>query len=260
MGGVHRTHGEAMTTRTDRIDLALDKALAERSLHEFFVQSWHVTTPGSTLCDGWHLEAIAEHLEAVIEGLIRDLLILVPPRCGKTLMASICLPAWAWTRRPELQFLCSSYGQRLSDRHSTDCRRLMQSRWYQARWGHRWEFTSDVNRVREVQNNRNGHRIATSVEGPSQGEGGDILLVDDPHLVKHVASDIKRAEAHDWWIKSWSTRRNNAFASRITIMQRLHSGDLASRIIDDGAAVLEIPMEWHEGVRPWPLDTGETST
>ena len=65
-------------------------ALAERSLHEFFVQSWHVTTPGSVLSDGWHLEAIAAHLEAVIEGRIPDLLVLVPPRCGKTLLASIC--------------------------------------------------------------------------------------------------------------------------------------------------------------------------
>ena len=35
-----------------------DKALAERSLHEFFVQSWRITTPGSDLCDGWHLEAM----------------------------------------------------------------------------------------------------------------------------------------------------------------------------------------------------------
>ena len=67
----------------DRIDLALDKALAERGLHEFFRQSWRITTPGSKLCDGWHLEAIAEHLEAVIAGQLQDLLILVPPRCGK---------------------------------------------------------------------------------------------------------------------------------------------------------------------------------
>ena len=52
----------------------------------------------------------------------------------------------------------------------------------------------------------------------------------------------------------WSTRRNGPKSARITIMQRSHSDDLASRIIDDGAAVLEIPMEWHEGVRAWPLD------
>ena len=242
-------------TPRDRIDLALDKALAERSLHEFFRQSWRITTPGSTLCDGWHLEAIAAHLEAVINGDLGDLLILVPPRCGKTLLTSICLPAWAWIRRPELQFLCASYGQRLSNRHSTDCRRLMQSRWYQARWGHRWQFAGDVNRITEIQNSRNGHRIATSIDGVSQGEGGDVLLLDDPHAVKDVGSDVKRAVVHDWWQKSWSTRLNNASARRITLMSRLHSNDLASRIIDDGAAVLEIPMERHEGVRAWPLDT-----
>ena len=243
-----------MTARADRIDLALDKALAERSFHEFFRQSWRITTPGAKLCDGWHLEAIAEHLEAVIAGQIQDLLILVPPRCGKTLMASVCLAPWAWIRQPELQFLCGSYGQRLSNRHSTDSRRLMQARWYQARWGKRWQIVGDVNRIQEIQNNRNGHRIATSVEGVSQGEGGDILVLDDPHSVSDVASDTKRAAVHDWWSKSWSTRRNGPNARRITIMQRLHSDDLASRIIDDGAAVLEIPMEWHEGVRAWPLD------
>ena len=235
---------------------AIEEALAERSLHEFFRQSWHVTTPGSVLCDGWHLEAIAAHLEASIEGRIPDLLILAPPRCGKTLLTSICLPAWAWIRFPELQFLCASYGQRLSNRHSTDCRRLMQSRWYQARWGNRWEFTRDVNRVREIQNNRNGHRIATSINGVLQGMGGDVLVLDDPHSVSDVASDTKRAAVHEWWAKSWSTRRNNASARRITIMQRLHADDLASRIIDDGAAVLQIPMEYDASTAiPWPLDT-----
>ena len=233
----------------------LDKRLAERSLHEFFIQSWHITTPGSELCDGWHLEAIAEHLEAVITGQLDDLLILVPPRCGKTLLASICFPAWAWTRHPALQFLCASYGQRLSNRHSTDSRRLMQSRWYRSRWGNRWQIVGDVNRIQEIQNDYSGHRIATSIDGVSQGEGGDILLLDDPHSVKDVGSDTKRATVHEWWQKSWSTRLNNAAARRITIMQRLHSDDLASRIIDDGAAVLEIPMAWHDQVKPWPLDT-----
>ena len=208
-----------MTSRADRIDLALDKALAERSLHEFFVQSWRITTPGSALCDGWHLKAIAEHLQAVITGDLADLLIVVPPRCGKTILASICLPAWAWIRRPTMQFLCASYVQRLSNQHSTECRRLMQSRWYQARWVRRWKMVGDVNRITEIQNDHSGHRIATSIDGVSQGEGGDILLLDDPHSRKDVASDVKRAEAHEWWQKIWSTRRNNASARRVTIMQ-----------------------------------------
>ena len=242
------------TATHDRIDLALDKALAERSLHEFFRQSWHVTTPGATLCDGWYLEAIAEHLEAVIAGLIRDLLILVSPRCGKSLLTSVCLPAWTWIRRPEERFLCASYGQKLSNDFSTESRRLMLSPWYQQRWGTRWQFVGDVNRITEMQNNRNGHRIATSVDGEAAGRGGDTLLCDDPHKLRDVASDLKRGAVHEWWRKDWSTRRNGPTSARITIMQRSHADDLARRIIDDGAAVLEIPMEWHEHVKPWPLE------
>ena len=218
----------------------LYKRLAERSLHEFFRQSWHVTTPGAKLCDGWHLAAIAAHLEAVIEGRIQDLLILVPPRCGKTLLTSICLPAWAWIRKPTLQFLCASYGQDLSNDFSGDCRRLMQSPWYQQRWRTRWHLVGDVNRITEMKNNHSGLRLATSVDGRGTGRGGDILICDDPHNLRDVASDIKRAAVHEWWRKVWSTRRNGPTACRITIMQRSHADDLASRIIDQGAAVLEI--------------------
>ena len=244
-----------MIARADRIDLALDKALAERSLHEFFVQSWHVTTPGSKLCDGWHLEAIAAHLEAVVAGQIRDLLILVPPRCGKTLLASVCLPAWAWIRRPELQFVCASYGQDLANDFSVDCRRLMRSSWYQRRWGNRWQFVGDKNRVREVQNNRSGFRMATSVDGRGTGRGGQILICDDPHNLVEVASDTKRAAVHEWWRKVWPTRRNNADACRVSIMQRSHSDDVARPIIDNGAEVLQIPMEYDPATAvPWPLD------
>ena len=132
------------TSDPDRFDLVFDKAVAEGSLHEFFRQSWHVTTPGKVLCDGWHLKAIAAHLEALIAGQIQDLLILVPPRCGKTLLTSICLPSWAWIRKPELQFVCASYGQDLSNDFSVDCRRLMRSTWYRQRWGNRWQFVGDV--------------------------------------------------------------------------------------------------------------------
>ena len=247
-----------MIARADRIGLEMDKALAEYSLHDFFTQSWHVTTPGYKLCDGWHLKAIAAHLEAVVAGTIKDLLILVPPRCGKTLLTSICLPAWAWIFKPELQFVCASYGQDLANDFSVDCRRLMLSNWYQQRWGSRWRFVGDVNRVTEMKNNRSGLRMATSVDGRGTGRGGQILICDDPHNLRDVASDTKRAVVHEWWRKVWSTRRNNPTACRITIMQRSHADDLARRIIGDGAAVLQIPMEWRADVKPWPLDERRT--
>ncbi len=51
----------------------------ERSLMAFHRQAWPMFDP-APFVGGWHLEAIAEHLEAVTRGEIRKLLINIPPR------------------------------------------------------------------------------------------------------------------------------------------------------------------------------------
>jgi hypothetical protein len=38
---------------------------ARRSLREYVRQAWHVVEPSTPYIDGWHIGAIAEHLEAV---------------------------------------------------------------------------------------------------------------------------------------------------------------------------------------------------
>lgn len=57
----------------------IDRELAERSLHEFVRQAWHVLEPAKPYSDNWHIQAICEHLEAIRNGHIRNLLINVPP-------------------------------------------------------------------------------------------------------------------------------------------------------------------------------------
>ena len=60
---------------------------AERHLAVFIRQAWHVVEPGE-YSHNWHIDAIAEHLEAVTRGEIRWLLINMPPRCMKSLSVS----------------------------------------------------------------------------------------------------------------------------------------------------------------------------
>jgi hypothetical protein len=47
---------------------------ARRHLHEFVVQAWHVLEPATPLVNGTHVEAIGDHLQAVTEGRIRNLI------------------------------------------------------------------------------------------------------------------------------------------------------------------------------------------
>src|SRR5262249_36730859 len=131
-----------LLTRSGILD-ELDAELASRSLREFVLQAWPIVEPSTPFVPGWHIDAIIEHLEAVSRGQIRNLLINVPPRHMKSLLVSVFWPAWEWTRWPERRFLCSSYSLSLSIRDSVKCRRLIESPWYRARWGHVFALSGD---------------------------------------------------------------------------------------------------------------------
>jgi hypothetical protein len=59
----------------------------------------------------WHLEVIAAKLAAVCQGKIRRLIVNMPARHLKSLMASIAFPAWCLGHNPSAQILCISYAQ-----------------------------------------------------------------------------------------------------------------------------------------------------
>jgi predicted phage terminase large subunit-like protein len=213
----------------------LEREHAARSLREFVRQAWSIVEPSTPFVPGWHIDAIADHLEAITRGEIRRLLINVPPRHMKSLLVSVLWPCWEWIQRPERRWLCSSYGQQLSIRDSLKCRRLIESPWYQARWGHLFTLTSDQNTKSRFDNSRSGYRLATSVGGAATGEGGDRIICDDPHNVQEAESDAVRKATLDWWDITMSTRVNDPrTAAMIIVMQRCHQRDLSGHLLEQG--------------------------
>jgi len=224
---------------------------AAASLYEFVRQSWHVVEPGVPFIGGWHIEQICEHLEACSEGSLRKLLINIPPRHSKSTIVSVMWPMWEWLTDPAQKFLCASYSGNLSIRDNLKARRLIQSPWYQDRWGHMFRLAGDQNAKQRYENDKTGYRLATSVGGTATGEGGSRLLLDDPHSAQEAQSDAIRESALEWFDVVWSTRLNDPKADvMVTIMQRLHERDISGHIIEDigGWEHLMIPAEW-DGVR-----------
>jgi len=209
--------------------------MASRSLGEFVRQAWPVVEPSTPFVLGWHIDAIIEHLEAVTYGQIRNLLMNVPPRHMKSLLVAVFWPAWEWIRWPERRWLYSSYGAQLSIRDSIKCRRLIESPWYQHRWGDRFSLTSDQNTKGRFDNDRSGYRLATSVGGAATGEGGDRIICDDPHNVHEAESDAIRKATLDWWDVVISTRVNDPkTAAKVVVMQRCHQQDLGGHLLEQG--------------------------
>lgn len=224
---------------------AIDKLLAERSLADYVRQAWHIIEPHTPLYWNWHIELICEYLEAMHAGQIQDLIINEPPRHMKSTVCSVCYPSWVWIHKPGHQFLTASYGADLATRDSVKSRRIIESPWYQARWGDRFSLTTDQNVKTRYENNQGGHRITTSVSGGATGEGGDTLIVDDPHNIREIYSKVKRKSVQRWWDEVLSTRRNHPGKSqRLVIMQRCHQDDLVGHLSKmEGYTLLVIPTE-----------------
>ncbi len=233
------------------IDFEELRRAAEESLYEFVRQAWPVVEPGVPFIESWHIQAICEHLEAITRGSLRYLLINIPPRHSKSTIVSVMWPVWEWISSPQEKFLCASYSGTLSTRDNLKARRLVQSPWYQERWGELFHLAGDQNAKQRFENDKTGYRIATSVGGTATGEGGSRLVLDDPHGAQDAQSDALRESTLDWFDSVWSTRLNDPKKdAMVVVMQRLHEKDVSGHILNDlkGWEHVCIPAEY-DGTR-----------
>jgi predicted phage terminase large subunit-like protein len=229
--------------------------LAKRSLHRFVREAWPIIEPGKAFQDNWHLRVICEQLEKVTRREIRRLIINVPPRSTKSTIVSVLWPVWTWIQDATHQWLTVSHGADLAIRDALKSRRLLQSPWFQERWGHLFRLTGDQNQKSRYENDRRGYRIALGMTAGVTGEGADTLVIDDPHSRDSAHSELERQAALTTFDETLSTRLNNPSAGAIVvIMQRLHTNDLTGHLLERGGwTLIRFPMEF-ERDNPDPLD------
>jgi predicted phage terminase large subunit-like protein len=198
--------------------------------------------------------AICEHLQAITEGQIENLLINVPPGCSKSLLTCVMWFCWEWVVKPETRFLYASYHQDLTTRDSVKCRALLNSKWYRSRWGYKFDFTDDQNLKLYYENTKGGYRLATTPGGRGTGEHPDRIVADDPHNVKQAESEQERKSIIDWWDLTISSRGLSRGCRRAIIMQRLNELDLSGHVLNNFAD------EWVHLCLPMRYETGRMKT
>jgi len=220
-------------------EIALQEAisfnLAKKHLSHFTELFWHHIEPGSKYVQGWHIDAISEHLEAAAHFEIKKLLICMPPRHMKSIKVGVMFPSWVWASQPTRRFVTASYADALALRDSIKMRDIITSEDYIKAFDLRWELRHDQNQKRRFENTAGGFRFTTSVNGTMTGEGGDYLIIDDPHNAKEAHSQVARDNVKNWWKTVMSTRANDPKQnSKIVVMQRLHGDDLAGELLSQG--------------------------
>jgi predicted phage terminase large subunit-like protein len=208
-------------------------AVLGTDLYCFVQASFPIVSGGGRLLPNWHLEAIAYELQRVMRGETRRLIITVQPRSLKSILASVCLPAFALGQNPSRRIICVSYADTLARKHANDCRALMRSSLYRQVFP-RTRISPEKDTEGEVMTTGRGYRLATSVGGTLTGRGGDLIIVDDPLKPQDAQSEAARESLKQWYANTLLSRLDSKDeGSIIVVMQRLHLEDLVGHLLEE---------------------------
>jgi predicted phage terminase large subunit-like protein len=217
---------------------------ALRNDPRFFLQKVFATIcPGQLFIPGFYIDAIVSQLERVLRGECHRLIINMPPRSLKSIIASVSFPAYVLGHNPTRRFICVSYSGDLAKKHSNDFRAVIESPWYRDLFPHT-RAGRYKNTEAEIQLTRHGFRLATSVGGTLTGRGGDTIIIDDPLKPDDALSEAKRTAANEWFKNTLLSRLDDKRTGAIiVVMQRVHVDDLTGFLLEqsDEWEVLSLP-------------------
>ena len=251
-----------LTKHLDRYDppslLALEKALASESKRRAAATSLiaftEYTFPRYEAAAIHH--QIAEQLERVARNEVDRLMLLVPPRHGKSELASRRFPAWYLGRHPDKQFISASASATLAEDFGRDVRNLIASEEYGQVFDTR--LAEDSQAKGRWTTSEGGSYFATGVGGALMGRGAHVLLIDDPFgSMADARSEIVRKSVHDWYTGTCYNRLEKG-GKIILINYRMHQDDLCGRLLAQQAAggdrweVVELKAVSSDGRALWP--------
>jgi len=179
----------------------------------------------------WHHKVLAEKLTALMHGEIDRLMVLMPPRHGKSELASVRFPAWFLGHNPKKRVIATSYSARLAETFGRRVRDISDS------WVFRLVFPSlllkeGAKTANRWETSEGGGYVSAGVGGSITGMGGDLLIIDDPFKNKEEAdSEVYREKVWEWYQSTLYTRIEKG-GKILVILTRWHEDDLAGRLLE----------------------------
>lgn len=231
-------------------DALLNEALARAEARESLIGFTEYTFPEYETAE--HHRRIADALEAVERGEIDRLMISMPPRHGKSELASKRFPAWYLGRKPKGQIIAASYNSDLATDFGRGVRNIVGDRRYSNIFA--TGLQPDSRAANRWNTDGGGVYVAAGVGTAVTGRGADILLIDDPIKDREEAdSENQRDKVWDWYTSTAYTRLMPGGAV-IVIQTRWHEDDLSGRLLDAEGRGGD---QWHKVILPAISDEGQ---
>lgn len=201
-----------------------------------------------------HHRLIADRLEAVERGEIDRLMIFMPPRHGKSELASKRFPAWCLGRKPDRQLIAASYNSELATDFGRNVRNIVDSEEFGDVFP-KVSLAPDSQAANRMNTNHDGAYVAAGVGTAITGRGADIALIDDPFKDREEADSERRRDLVWDWYRSTLYTRLMPSAAIVLIQTRWHEDDLAGRLLEQQGEqwdVLDLPAINIAGEALWP--------
>lgn len=220
-------------------DLVRSLTPAQRAVLAGMVGDDEETAPGSPLEQALaldssylprpHLTYLSERITRAVRdveaGRERRLIIEMPPRSGKTTLATIFSPLWVLRHHPDWPIALTSHDGRLATSWGRAIRRHIE----QSTLG--LSIAPDAGAASEWETTRGGKVLSISVRESFTGRGAKMLVIDDPHKdYEDAHSAVRRQSIWDWWLTVAQMRLNRP-ALVVVIMTRWHEDDLVGRLL-----------------------------
>jgi predicted phage terminase large subunit-like protein len=197
-----------------------------------------------------YTEYLTGALIEVEEGRQRRVIINLPPRHLKSILASIVFPAWLLGRDPRLRIAVISHSQSLARDLAVKSHRLVVSDWYREVFP-RTRLATDRSSVMDFETTAGGGRYAASLDTGVTGRGFDLIIVDDPLAAQDARSPAERERIHHSYDGMIASRLDNpAKGAIIVVHQRLHEDDLSGYLLRRGGWLhINLPLVAEESAR-----------
>jgi phage terminase large subunit-like protein len=158
------------------------------------------------------------------------LMLFMPPRHGKSTLASRMFPAWAFGQDPTLEVIAASYGASLPEQFSRNVRGVLRDPEYRTIFPET-QMDPERENVQGWATTQNGMYIPVGVGSGITGKGADLLIIDDPFKGAEDAENPNaREKVVDWYFSEAYTRLSPN-AGVLVILTRWHDADLAGALI-----------------------------
>lgn len=153
-----------------------------------------------------HLRYLSNRLTAAVKSVENGgnprIIVEMPPRSGKSLLATQVMSGWTLATHPKWHIVMASYSSQLAITWSRQVRR-----WAQAGMLGDLKVSPDAGAAAHWNTTEGGQLMGRSLNEGITGFGAKLLVIDDPHKdFADAHSAASREAVWNWWLSTSSSR------------------------------------------------------